>query len=237
MTEPLNLEGLAARLPLERGITAIVGGGGKTTVLEGLGRILSRSGSVIVTTSTHIFPPDGIRTASGPEEIREILERDGICCAGRAEPGTGKLVGPGIPFPDLERMADYVLVEADGARRLPLKAPGDREPVIPAGTRLVIAVAGLDGIGKPVRETCFRPERYAGIAGCAADDPVRPEDAAAVLSSPQGQRKNLPEGAAYAVVLNKADTEFRIRQAEQIRDLLTADGIRHIYITRLKEEF
>ena len=69
MTEPLNLEGLAARLPLERGITAIVGGGGKTTVLEGLGRILSRSGSVIVTTSTHIFPPDGIRTASGPFPI------------------------------------------------------------------------------------------------------------------------------------------------------------------------
>ena len=204
--------------------------------MEGLAGILSRQDTVIVTTSTHIFQPEGIRTASEPAQIREILMQDGICCAGRPEPESGKLIEPAVSFSELGKMAGYVLVEADGAKQLPLKAPGEREPVIPPETGLVIAVAGLDGIGKPIRETCFRPEKYAAVAGRKEGDPVRPEDAAAVLASWEGQRKNVPEGADFAVVLNKADTEERIRQAERIRCLLENSGIREVYIARLKEE-
>ena len=236
MTQPMDLDTLAGSMHIGRGITAIVGGGGKTTLMEGLAGILSRSGTVVVTTSTHIFPPAGIRTASDPERIREILECDGICCAGKEEPGSGKLTAPAASFAELEQMAGYVLVEADGAKRLPLKAPGDREPVIPPGTGMVIAVAGLDGIGKRIRETCFRPERYAAAAGRKEEDPVRPEDAAAVLASREGQRKGLPDGAEFAVILNKADTEERTRDAEIIRNMLQDRGIRNVYITCLKEE-
>ena len=41
-----------------------------------------------------------------------------------------------------------VLIEADGARRLPLKVPAEHEPVIPEMTTHVLSVYGLDSIGK-----------------------------------------------------------------------------------------
>ena len=234
--KPLDLEALAHRLKIEKGITAIVGGGGKTTLMEGLAGFLSGSGTVLVTTSTHIFPPPGMETTSDHDRIRDLLAREGICCAGRREPGTGKLIGSGIPFSELKELADYVLVEADGAKGMPLKAPGEEEPVIPCESRTVLAVAGLDGIGKVIRETCFRPERYAAAAGREEGDSVRPEDAAAVLASGDGQRKGVPVQARFAVILNKADTEQRVRQGERIRDELKEKGIREVYIARLKEE-
>ena len=68
-------------------------------------------------------------------------------CVGKSDGGE-KLTAPYVSIGDLESLADYVLVEADGAKRFPLKAPAAHEPVIPDETRLVIAVAGLSGVGK-----------------------------------------------------------------------------------------
>ena len=44
-------------LQVRPGLTAIIGGGGKTTLLYRLARELEGRGSVIVTTSPHIFKP------------------------------------------------------------------------------------------------------------------------------------------------------------------------------------
>ncbi len=40
-------------------------------------------------------------------------------------------------------MADLVLVEADGSRRLPVKVPGPNEPVVPKNSDMVLCVLGL----------------------------------------------------------------------------------------------
>jgi hypothetical protein len=45
-----------------------------------------------------------------------------------------------------------VLVEADGSRRLPFKAPADHEPVLPDTAAVVLAVAGIDALGAPLSE-------------------------------------------------------------------------------------
>ena len=58
---------------------------------------------------------------------------------------------PGEPRKLLDEY-DVVIVEADGSRGLPLKCPGDQEPVIPDGTDLVIGVAGATAIGQTFRE-------------------------------------------------------------------------------------
>ena len=59
-------------LQIPRGVTAIIGSGGKTTLLYLLARELSHTGSVIVTTTTHIFPPDGLPWTETVRAVRGI---------------------------------------------------------------------------------------------------------------------------------------------------------------------
>ena len=190
-----------------RGITALVGGGGKTTLMLQMARELSKSGArVIISTTTHIFPPEGIST-SNPETVKSAktaLEQNNLVCFGKPAE-QGKLSAPAISPEEMTQLADYVLIEADGAKHLPLKAPAEHEPVIPAQTRLVIAVAGLDGAGRRIRETAFRADRYAALCGKSEDDLVSAEDIALVLAHPLGQRKNVSNDMRFAVLLNKAD--------------------------------
>ena len=47
---------LAPLLQVGRGVTAIIGGGGKTTLMETLAGELSKKGKVIITTTTHRRP-------------------------------------------------------------------------------------------------------------------------------------------------------------------------------------
>ena len=53
---------IAPLLHVGRGVTAIIGGGGKTTLIETLAGELSKNGKVITTTTTHICRPKQYET-------------------------------------------------------------------------------------------------------------------------------------------------------------------------------
>ena len=219
-----------------RGVTAIVGGGGKTTLMLRLARELREIGArVIVSTTTHIFPPDQMPVLIDPsfEQAQSVLEAEGIVCVGcLAE--NGKLSAPSMPICLMEQLADYVLLEADGAKCLPLKAPAAHEPVIPAETRLVIAVAGLDGVGKPISQTVFRPALYAVLCGKSEEETVTARDVALVLSDSNGQHKNVVNGMRFAILLNKADNAERIAEAENIVRSLKQNDVERVVIASLQ---
>ena len=123
---------ISALLQIEPGITAIIGSGGKTTLMMTLAQELSRRGTVIITTSTKIYPPEGIPVLPGDDEIalQRSLRAAPLLCVASRHP-TGKLAAPDISFSRLSELAIYVLVEADGSKGLPLKAHAPHEPVIP----------------------------------------------------------------------------------------------------------
>ena len=54
------------------------------------------------------------------------------------------------------RAASAVIIEADGAHRLPVKFPAAREPVICPETTHTIVVAGLSALGKKPEEIVHR---------------------------------------------------------------------------------
>ena len=233
-----NESSLAAALDVPRGITALVGGGGKTTLMLRLARELVEGGArVIVTTTTHIFPPEGIPTGNpaNAQEVSRALLLEPLLCLGKPAEG-GKLTAPDLSMAMLSQLADYVLVEADGAKRLPLKAPDAHEPVIPRETRLVVAVAGLDGAGKPIREAAFRPALYAALCEKSEQDAATPRDIARVLAHPNGQRKSIPKGARFAVLLNKADDEPLQATAREIAAELEQYAIERVVIASLGGE-
>ena len=189
-------------------VISFVGGGGKTSSMLALGTELAEQGRrVILTTTTRMFPFDF--------PLAENLS----CIGERAE--NGKL-GP-VADPDaLKQPCDFLLIEADGSRGLPVKAPAAHEPVITTGTGLVIAVLGLTGIGKPIAQVCHRPERVCALLGLQPADRVTPEAAAQLLLSPNGLRKQIGQ-RRFAVILNQADDEAEQQAGRQIMSRLPAE--------------
>ena len=172
------MEPLWKLLGVTQCLTAVIGSGGKTSLLYELAEELRPCGTVLLATTTHIMKPPQYPFAETAEQLSAALAAEGVACAGSFTP-EGKLTAP--DFDGWQQAADFVLVEADGAKRLPLKAHAPHEPVIPPNTRQTIYVVGADGFGRPIRQICHRPERYAALCGAAEDDVVTPALEAAVL--------------------------------------------------------
>ena len=148
---------------------------------------------------------------AGEAEISAALSAHGAVCVG--EPSAeGKLGPPSLSFDALARLADYVLVEADGSRRLPLKAHAPHEPVIPANAQRVVLVVGADGFGKPIRAVCHRSELYAARCGVSENALVTPELEAALI---------LAEGLGDRVYINKVETAEDYDRAAALANRLT----------------
>lgn len=203
---------LARVLEVRPGVTAVIGGGGKTTLLRVLGEELSGSGRrVVLCTTTKIFPFPGLLNLTGSDEAELALAETPLLCVGTPVPGTGKLTAPAISMERLAELADYVLAEADGAAGRPMKAHAPHEPVIPAGADQVICVVGASGFGQPVSQAAHRPELYARLAGIGPDAPITPAAAAAVLAA---------EGLHSRVYVNQADTAGRLAAGKELQKLL-----------------
>ena len=100
-----------------------------------------------------------------------------------------------------------LLVEADGARQKPLKAPAENEPPIPAFVAMVVVVAGMSGLGKPLSaEEVHRPEIFSSLSGLKIGETISGEALVRVLAHRQGGLKNIPRRARHSVLLNQADT-------------------------------
>lgn len=203
---------LGSLLHIQRGLTAIIGGGGKSTLLRALAEELSHDARVVVATSTKMYVPDWCPVVLGasPDDVQAALSEAPIVCAGSIHPPTGKLTEPRAAFSGLVCLADYVLVEADGAKKLPLKAHAEHEPVIPACAGRTVCVVGVDGLGAPVSQTCHRPQIFAQLAGVSADDAVTPEAVAAVLCA---------EALHDVVLINKVETAADWQAARRIAAL------------------
>ena len=206
---------LSEALGIKKGVNAIIGSGGKSSLLKSLSLELSQKGSVLLTTSTHILPfshcenicfsdenissssenisilnenalisDENVSTLkekillpgedihSGEEALknskvlfqRKVLSlwnksKSPILCLGTLGKN-GKLSPFPLPFSTLEQMADYVLVEADGSKRLPGKAHGQNEPQIPKESQRTILVFGASALHKPISQVIHRVEIF-----------------------------------------------------------------------------
>ena len=118
-------------------VISVIGAGGKTTLCRALARFLP--GRTVYLTSTHMYPPGELPCAVLPagtpaEAARDLIghvpEGGGAVVSGPLE--NGKCTWPGrAAFEAALAAADYVIVEADGARGREIKLHGENEPVIP----------------------------------------------------------------------------------------------------------
>jgi len=172
---------LASLLQIRPGVTAVIGGGGKTTLLRTLGEELSKRHTVLLCTTTKIMPFPDIPWTDTLEELDELRKEHRLLCMGTMLPESGKLDRPNASMSELMERFDYVLVEADGSARRPLKAHASHEPVIPPEANQTICVVGASAFGRPIAEVAHRPELYVKLAGTTETADATVETELAVL--------------------------------------------------------
>jgi probable selenium-dependent hydroxylase accessory protein YqeC len=239
-------------LGLERGgVVAIVGAGGKTSLMFRLARELSAEGdTVLTTTTTRICMPTVEQSAEVivAEAAEEVVSRAAgrlrhrrhiTAVAGRSGDPAKRT---GYPTGDIERfersgLFRWILVEADGAAGLPLKAPAAHEPVVPACTRWLAGVVGLSALGHPLADDrVFRPGLFSSLTGLPLGEPVTAQSIVALVLQEQGLFQYAPPGARRLVFLNQADAPGGPAAARRICELLEREagaGISRVILGRL----
>jgi len=194
---------------------AIVGAGGKTSLMFALAKALPKP--VCLTTTTRLALAEGQGALNHlmfseffnqgypfedtlPNLVTNPLENNQIKWLGLSLNQAEQL----ISFCRKENVS--CLIEADGARHLSLKAPAEWEPVIPHQVSKVIVVVGLSAIGKPlIEQYVFRVEQFSKLTGLSVGDTIQFDHVLRMLQHPEGGLKGIPPGCKAAVVFNQRD--------------------------------
>jgi probable selenium-dependent hydroxylase accessory protein YqeC len=230
---------------------ALVGAGGKTSLMYALAREIARGGRrVVTTTTTKIFLPtaeespcllllgDDPDLHGLPEKLSRHIH---VTVANAVNSSTGKLGGVSdetVRF--LSGTADCLLVEADGAAGHPIKAPEQWEPVIPTCADMVIPVVGLDSLGKPAVESwVFRLDRFLAITGLREGAAIDVEALVVAVTHAQGGLKGVGSQTMATPFLNKLDVLDRTETGERIARAIfqKTPTIRRVVAGQLKGRF
>ena len=212
---------------------AFVGAGGKSTAMFQLARELSSEvGLPVVVTATSHLHVDQIKLADShwigvaPEMLSPLEDnlRGVMLVTGPIE--SDRTLGLDEESIDwLHAVCGYydipLLIEADGSRRHPLKAPAEHEPPLPTFVDTVVVVAGLSGLGKPlIDESVHRPEIFSHLSGLPLGAEITPEALLRVLTHPAGGLKNIPSHARRIALLTQADTTEALASAQWLAERL-----------------
>ena len=209
-------------------LVAIVGGGGKSSLMFALASQLTGRG--VMTTTTRIFSEQ----MSSAAEVCTLSDADwrarldafesGLLVVGRVEGERAVGVPPELPAEMLAHpRVDWVVVEADGSRMLPVKAPAAHEPAIPVGTTLLVPVVGIDALSKPIAQIAHRPERVSAIAGLTVEDTLTPAALARLITSPEGGLKGAASAGRTAVLINKVESAAECALAREVAKTILRD--------------
>jgi probable selenium-dependent hydroxylase accessory protein YqeC len=233
--------------PDGNGCTAVIGGGGKTTLLaKAAGIAVEKGRRLVLSTSTKLqrpcpFPETDIHISSDtpPTGIQPGCP---VLWVGRASEDGSKWLAPDSGSIDKlcrELTADStLLIEADGSAGRPVKAPGPNEPVIPAFTDTVVAVIGLSALYRPVNDkTIHRIQSFLDIIRSSRTGTIEPQHLATLITDPGGSFKGVRSGMRRLLILNQADRLNHIKDAEVLaRTVINSGcGIEAVAITNLNK--
>lgn len=225
---------------------AFVGAGGKTTAIFRLAREMAsrNQGCILVSATTHLSVDqttwaDKHLVIESPKDLDEIELDKGVILLTGPEGANSRTTGLNTVLVDsLGQLAKDrelpLLIEADGSRRKPLKAPAAHEPVIPPWVDEVVVVAGLKGVGKPLNEAnVHRHEIFCRLSGIAAGLPISLEGVSSVLLHSEGGLKDIPKKARRTVLLNQCDNDRLAGMAKNLAPALL-QAYRQVVLSQLE---
>lgn len=202
----------------KNGVISFVGSGGKTTALFQLAKQIYQlqiTNYVFAAATTHLGAwqtkfADRHIAVKDRKDLQGIPNEGIVLLTGATDGERTKPIDESV----LTWLYEYsnkqnipLLIEADGSRQKPLKAPAEHEPPIPEFTDTIIYVVGLNAIGKPLNdEYVHRPEIFSQLTNLEINETVTSEAIVKMLAHSQGGLKNIPQHAKKIALLNQADT-------------------------------
>lgn len=216
-------------------LISITGGGGKTTSMFRLARELLKHGKkVLISTTTAIMKPDD----SKYEKLYLIEDKDyktiepsssGIVVLGSKVNEINKLIGvEGRVIDEIfeSKKFDYIIVEADGSKRKPIKAPASHEPVIPSLTTKTIGIIGMDSVGQKIyEENVHRANLFSQVTNSKLGDIIDENIIYNLIISPVGIFKNSPSNSQKYIILNKSETKARNLASQKVKSKIISNKI------------
>jgi molybdenum cofactor cytidylyltransferase len=210
---------------------AFVGSGGKTTAIFQLARQFE--GRVLVTATTHLSI-DQLKLADhhfileSPQDVRRVWGqlRSGVNLFTAPVAEQKRTRGVTVETAHQLHLAATkeglpLLVEADGSRQRPLKAPAEYEPPIPDFINTIVVVVGLMGLGQILSEEhVHRPDIFSQMSGLEIGASITEQGLINVLLHPENWLRNSPSHARRIVMLNQAETIEKKALAGKIADQL-----------------
>lgn len=214
-------------------VITVVGAGGKTSTIFELGNELSNlNKKTIITTTTHMKLDKDfllIDEDFNIENLKKILQKNNLIKIGKKE---SDYKVKSLDEDTLKRcidISDFLLIEGDGSKRLPLKAPKDNEPVIIQETDLVIGLIGFDSLDKKIEETCHRPELVSKLLHKNIKENINIFDLVEIIKNKNGLKKNV--NCKYKVIINKVDKLEYLDKCKKIAQLCLEFKIDVIFIS------
>ena len=227
-------------------VAAFVGAGGKSGAILAVSGGITREGmKVLVAPTTKMLSSeaDMIGPLVTSEDAGDLLAKTERAFSGTPAVvvGSGMLsknrvggVDPGW-VGDLARLADVVLVEADGSRRRPIKGTAENEPVFPDATTLVVAVGNVHALGTPVdEEHVHRPDIFSDLTGIGQGQSITPR--AFALAVAQGSLARVPQTARTAALITGVVPGRIMSDASVITRELWRLGVRDVVLASLPTE-
>ena len=209
----------------QKSVITVTGSGGKTTMISELANQLLASGKkIVITTTTQIYLPEAnnaITILSGSVLAQLKLQYQGIVFAGKSIDSNNKLQGFSneeisliLKNPNIE----FLIIEGDGSKKLPLKGYALYEPVVPDTTDVLISIIGLNALGKVVsEESVHRIDIFERITGKASGATIEKQDIVRLILSPDGYFKC--RGKKNYLILNQVNDNI-YHVASAIKDEL-----------------
>lgn len=211
-------------------VVSIAGGGGKTSLMFALAQALLANGQrVITTTTTRIYPPTAeqsprlvlLNDLHDPVAVvREALAASGHVTVARQRDSGNKI---GAMLPDLvdalaaAKIADAIIVEADGAAGRPIKAAREGEPVFPRSSTQCVIVVGVEAIGAPLDEDhVFRSALASEILGIPIGTRLTAQAAADLVLGERGLASRAAEDCSISMFVNKVESPEQQESAYEL---------------------
>lgn len=229
-------------------VVTLIGSGGKTTLMYYLAAQAVKNGmKVLLTTTTKIFflQKDAARFVAARDfaswliKLRARVVSKDYLITGR-EIEEGKILGLEAAW--IDRLAeknifDLILVEGDGSRQKPLKAPKESEPVIPRSTTLLLPIIGLSGIDQPLTtDFVQRVEQFSLLTGLSSGERIDATDVFRVYQHPDGYDL-LNQSTQYPIIpiLHQADDLHQEESGAKLAKLFLSSGIKQVLMTTIEK--
>lgn len=155
-------------------VIAVCGSGGKTTLCKAIAaKYAKENKKVCITTTTNMWFDRDVR--------------NNLCRGEHCEPGKVYYAGnideikkklKPLNEEDYKKYCDifdYVIIEADGSRAMPMKIPNAGEPIIPDNVDEIIIVVGMESVGRKIGYICHRFNEFYGKDNFLSDNKIEPD--------------------------------------------------------------